>query len=122
MANIVHPPDLNPVSIVSVLDSVYADTFKEALTRVLLTEVAEFTFSEILDGLPTEDSFREFNARLQGNPVFELEHNLLCPGAIKRIRSFRDAFDPLTLTFSPAASCIPRLILSRPSASLESFR
>ncbi|KAG7294574.1 hypothetical protein NEMBOFW57_004650 [Staphylotrichum longicolle] len=58
-----------------------------ALARILSTDIAELTFSEIFDGLPTEDSFREFNARMPGNPVFQLEHTSLCPGVTERLLS-----------------------------------
>lgn len=100
----VHAPDPDFVSLASLLDGLHADTFKQALARILSTDIAELTFSEIFDGLPTEDFFREFNARMPGNPVFQLEHTSLCPGVTERIRAFRAAFDPLTLTFSPPTS------------------
>ncbi|AEO71879.1 uncharacterized protein THITE_2083603 [Thermothielavioides terrestris NRRL 8126] len=87
---------------ISVLDDAHAGAFREALARILSTQVAEFTFSEILDGLPTVDSFLEFHVYTnQENPVFELNHTLLCPGVVQRTRAFRDAFDPLALTFPP---------------------
>jgi hypothetical protein len=92
------------VSNLFVLDTAHAGTFKQALARTLSTPVAEFTFSELLDGLPTEASFLEFHLRQDGNPVFELNHTTPCPGMIERFRDFRDRFDPLTLTFSPGAS------------------
>lgn len=78
--------------------------FKQALARILSTQVAEFTFSEILDGLPTEESFLEFHLRKEGNPVFALNHTSLCPGAVQKMRGFRDSFDPLTRTLPPNAS------------------
>jgi hypothetical protein len=43
-----------PTSDISALDSLHADAFKQGLARILSTQVAEFTFSEILDGLPTK--------------------------------------------------------------------
>jgi hypothetical protein len=107
-----------PGSDISALDSLHADAFKQGLARILSTQVAEFTFSEILDGLPTEDSYHEFHLsglRKYGHPVFELNHTSLCPGVIKRVRNYRDAFDPQSLTFPPAASSLSpcRAIASR---------
>ncbi|KAK4131656.1 hypothetical protein BT67DRAFT_444454 [Trichocladium antarcticum] len=75
--------------------------FKQALARILLLPVAEFTYSEILDGLPTENSFLKFHLHKEGNPVFELNHTSLCAGVIQKTRRSRDSFDPLSLTFSP---------------------
>lgn len=89
---------------VSVLDAAHAGAFQQVLTRILSSHVAEFTFSEILDGLPTEKSYLDFHLRIAGHPVFELKHTSICPGVVQRIREFRDAFDPLTLSFSSSVS------------------
>ncbi|KAK4115530.1 hypothetical protein N656DRAFT_834716 [Canariomyces notabilis] len=85
------------------LDSDHAGPFKQSLARILSTHVAEFAYSEILDGLPTESSFLEFHIFKRGNPVFELNHTSLCPGVLRRTRDFRDTVDPLSLTFPTAA-------------------
>jgi hypothetical protein len=82
----------------------HAGAFTQALSRILSSPVAEFTYSEILDGLPTEESFLEFHLHKKGNPVFELNHTSLCAGIIGKIRGFRDSFDPLTRIFPPTAS------------------
>lgn len=89
---------------VSVLDAAHAAAFQQTLTRILSSHVAEFTFSEILDGLPTEESYLDFHLRIAGHPVFELKHTSICPGVVQRIRKFREAFDPLTLSFSSSVS------------------
>ena len=57
------------------LDGGHAGAFREALSRILSTEAAEFTFAQLLDGLPTKESFREF---LRGyekmtHPIFRSE-------------------------------------------------
>jgi hypothetical protein len=86
----------------SVLDSQHTDAVKQALGRLLCSEVAETTYAEILDGLPTVDSFIEFHyvqTDHAGHPVFELDHTSLCPGIVERIRKFRRDFDPLKLSF-----------------------
>ncbi|KAL2022503.1 hypothetical protein VTK56DRAFT_5110 [Thermocarpiscus australiensis] len=87
---------------ISVLDRQHAEAFKQALARILSTKVAESTYAEILDGLPTIDSFREFHFWQEGHPIWELEHTSLCPGVLERTRAFREAFDPLQLTFPPS--------------------
>ncbi|AEO71881.1 uncharacterized protein THITE_2124758 [Thermothielavioides terrestris NRRL 8126] len=92
------PEDLRNPS-VRTLDSEHAAAFKQALARLLSTDVAEITYAEILDGLPTVASFCDFHFIQETHPVFELRHDVLCPGVIDRTREFRAHFDPLQLTF-----------------------
>lgn len=101
-----------PSDNLSTLDSTHADAFKQALARILGTKVALFTYAEILDGLPTIDSFREFHFWQEGHPIYQLGHTSLCPGTIERARAFRESFDPLQLTFRSAVSC--GLALAKP--------
>lgn len=89
---------------ISCLDREHIEVFRQALTRILSTEVAGLTYAEIIDGLPTEKSFLEFHPYKEGHPVFELHHASLCSGVIDRIWRFRDRFDPQTLTFPQPAS------------------
>ncbi len=96
---------------VSVLNATHTGAFTEALSRVLSTEVAEFTYAQIIDGLPTEKSFAEFDWHREGHPVFELEHTSLCPGVLERIREFRHVFDPLALTFPLAVKFLHFLFI-----------
>lgn len=91
----------------SVLGHEHAQAFKQALARLLATDVAETTYAEILDGLPTADSFIDFTFPPDGDPahpIYELHHDLLCPGVLERTRQFRSQFDPLQLTFSATVS------------------
>ena len=83
------------------LDDEHANTFKSALTRLLATEPAEHTFAEIVDGLPTKASFRDFHRYFDTttHPIFALNHTELCPGVIGKTRQIRDEFDPMSLTF-----------------------
>jgi hypothetical protein len=96
--------DMEKADNISALDDEHADAFKHALRRLLSTEVAETTYAEILDGLPTIDSFREFHLLQQGNPVFDLEHTLICSGVVERTRKFRREFDPSQLTLPSTVS------------------
>lgn len=76
-----------------ILDEVHKSTFGQALMNILSTDVAEFTYAQILDGLPTEDSLREGYPWMEGHPVNELEHQQLCAGFIDKAREFRIQFD-----------------------------
>ncbi|KAJ4307149.1 hypothetical protein N0V88_000528 [Collariella sp. IMI 366227] len=73
---------LNTTGTLSALDDAHAAVFKQALARILSTEVAEYTYAEILDGLPTETSFLEFHFYQEGHPVFTQNHTSLCPGVL----------------------------------------
>jgi hypothetical protein len=90
----------------SMLDDEHAASFTQALARLLSTKVAETTYSEILDGLPTIDSFREFHFRQKEHPVDVLDHASLCPGVAERTRQFRQDFDPSQLQLSPTVSFV----------------
>ena len=81
---------------ISSLAASHAEAFTEALARVLSTEVAKFTFGEILDGLPTRASYGEFHLRKPGNSVYELDHIALC----REWRRGSESFGTL-LTHSP---------------------
>ncbi|KAL2022630.1 hypothetical protein VTK56DRAFT_4974 [Thermocarpiscus australiensis] len=94
------PPPTDVTDHISLLDDTHADAFKQALTRLFQSDVAELTYAEIVDGLPTEASFLEFHFREEGNPVFELQHTALCPGVLEKTRRFRETFDPTSLVFS----------------------
>lgn len=88
----------------STVDSEHATAFKQGLARLLSTEVAETTYSEILDGLPTIDSFREFHFRQKEHPVDVLDHASRCPGVVKKTQKFREGSDPSQLTISSTVS------------------
>lgn len=82
------------------LDEEHRDTFIKALLRILHTETAEVTYSEILDGIPTSASYFDFYYQQEGHPA--INHKKLCPGVDDR--QLRDQFDPLALHFSPSVS------------------
>jgi hypothetical protein len=83
------------------LDDEHANIFRSALTQLLGTDLAEHTFAEIVDGLPTKASFSAFHRHFNktDHPIFALNHTELCPGVIEKTRQIRDEFDPMSLTF-----------------------
>ncbi|OAR01351.1 hypothetical protein LLEC1_07781 [Akanthomyces lecanii] len=80
------------------LDEEHRNSFIKALLRILHTKVAELTFSEILDGIPTSASYFDFYHPQEGHPA--ISHTELCPGVLDRTRQLRDQLDPGTLHFS----------------------
>lgn len=88
----------------SLLDAEHMAAFRRALDNALLTEVAENTYAEIIDGLPTRESWRDFNPWRPGHPVEELKHDKLCAGSHEKARELRSDFDIYLLSF-PAWVC-----------------
>ncbi|KAM0350577.1 hypothetical protein ACHAPU_003061 [Fusarium lateritium] len=82
---------------VEVLDAQHRQAFEQALMRVLETNVAEQTFAEIIDGLPTCRSYSEFHWSQDGHPA--THHLELCPGMLDKAREFRSAFVSTSLSF-----------------------
>lgn len=80
-----------------VLDEEHAQVFKRALRNILRTEVAEFTYAQILDGLPTEQSLSDSYVFMEGHPVYELKHEEICEGYLEKAREFRSRFDASSL-------------------------
>ncbi|EFY99097.1 hypothetical protein X797_002579 [Metarhizium robertsii] len=84
------------------LDADHLTSLKTVVDNVLNTGLAEETFAQIVDGLPTYSSFLElhvFSKRL-GHPVFQ--HHAICEGAIEQTRQFRSAFNISSLRFEPS--------------------
>ena len=72
-----------------------------AVSNVLSTDLALFTFAQIIDGLPTADVAwdRRYSHLVGAHPIEE--HADICPGVLDRARQFRADFDPYILSFSP---------------------
>lgn len=90
----VAPPQAN----LGDLDEEHRNSFIKALLGILHTEVAELTYSEILDGIPTSASYFDFYYQQEGHPA--INHKELCPGVLDHTRQLRHQFGPTTLHFS----------------------
>lgn len=88
---------MSEIGSVDALKTSHRQAFEDALMRVLNTELAEQTFAQIVDGLPTRDSFCEFHWIQDDHPVNN--HTVLCPGMIERAREFRSHFKADMLNF-----------------------
>ncbi|PNY25442.1 Uncharacterized protein TCAP_04619 [Tolypocladium capitatum] len=84
------------------LDSDHLSAFTRALSNVLSTDLAEATYAQIIDGLPTRDSYAEFRPFPPGegeHPAYN--HLSICDGVLDVVRDIRSRLDPLTLKFDP---------------------
>ena len=80
--------------------------FLRALNNVLATDLALFTFAQIVDGLPIADVGwdRRDHTLLGDHPLDE--HEELCPGALEKARELQQIWEPSTLKFNPQVSFI----------------
>ena len=86
------------------LDGEHHQLLVRAITRILSTELAEVTYAQIIDGLPTGDvAYEAIVPPRDGHPI-DQGHNQLCPGMLDKAREFRDGFQPEILTFDSQVS------------------
>jgi hypothetical protein len=76
--------------------------FSRAVTNVLSTELALFTFAQIVDGLPIADVAYERRFHGLGNDHPIEDHVELCPGVVERTREIGTQFEFSDLLFNPA--------------------
>ncbi|KAF5592795.1 hypothetical protein FPCIR_5478 [Fusarium pseudocircinatum] len=72
-----------------------------AIRNVLSTELAQFTYAQIIDGLPIADV--AWDRRLPGIMGEHIinDHETLCPGALEKAHEFYEEWDPSSLKFDP---------------------
>ncbi|KAK4247304.1 hypothetical protein C7999DRAFT_14649 [Corynascus novoguineensis] len=94
-----NPANRRPHVAIEMLDPGHCKTLTQALYNVLSTDLAEVTYAQLIDGLPTISTVWEGRGiwAPRGHPL--LNHSKLCKGALERTRMFRDEFDPAVLRF-----------------------
>lgn len=83
----------------NVLDEAHQRALERAVGNILETELAERTYGQILDGLPTEESINESHSWVEDHPVHTMPHTEICPGYVDQARQFRAAFNIAELRF-----------------------
>lgn len=90
----------NQFASLDLLDAEHIAVFRHALDNTLRTEAAETAYAEIIDGLPTIDSWCEFHSRLlTGHPIRDLNHSELCTGSLEKAKRLRTEFNIYLLSF-----------------------
>lgn len=84
--------ETTPSSPLDVLDETHRHALDRAVGNVLTTEVAELTYAQILDGLPTAKSVTDSDPYFKDHPVYTLNHVDICPGFVELARARRNAF------------------------------
>ncbi|KAH8782652.1 hypothetical protein F5883DRAFT_130470 [Diaporthe sp. PMI_573] len=83
------------------LDAGHLTPLRLALANMLSTPVAEFTYAQIVDGMPVSSVYAEDHWFQEDFPV--MQHDELCPGALEKTRALRADFDVLSLSLDPQA-------------------
>ncbi|KAG8158653.1 hypothetical protein KVR01_011775 [Diaporthe batatas] len=69
------------------------------MTNILSLPHAEFTYAQIVDGMPTSDIYRSDHWYYEHNVALPVDHQHLCPGIMKKTQAFRAEFDIMSLRF-----------------------
>ncbi|KAH7233522.1 hypothetical protein BKA59DRAFT_428116 [Fusarium tricinctum] len=73
----------------------------KAIRNVLSTELAIFTYAQIIDGLPIADvAWDRRLPGIMGEHVID-EHETLCPGALEKAQEYYENWQPSSLMFDP---------------------
>ncbi|KAH6885399.1 hypothetical protein B0T10DRAFT_577079 [Thelonectria olida] len=80
-------------------DEEHRQLLEQAVKNILYIDVTEFTYAQILDGLPTEKSVRDSFSWPKDHPALTASHEELCPGFIDKARKFRAELHSSQLRF-----------------------
>ncbi|KAG7286862.1 hypothetical protein NEMBOFW57_009180 [Staphylotrichum longicolle] len=80
---------------ISGLPEQHREVFERALRNVLSTETAQMTYAQIIDGFPMVSVARDKRGPSIDfdHPVFQENHDTLCPGAWEKMKEFHSSFD-----------------------------
>jgi hypothetical protein len=82
----------------------------KAIRNVLSTELAIFTYAQIIDGLPIADvAWDRRLPGIMGEHVID-EHETLCPGALEKAQEYYENWQPSSLMFDPEVSRFQQLL------------
>ncbi|KAF4450476.1 hypothetical protein F53441_6475 [Fusarium austroafricanum] len=81
----------------------HRDVLDKAIRNVLSTELAQFTYAQIIDGLPIADvAWDRRLPRIMGEHIID-DHETLCPGALENAQEYYKKWDPSFIKFNPDA-------------------
>jgi hypothetical protein len=82
----------------------------KAIRNVLSTELAIFTYAQIIDGLPIADvAWDRRLPGIMGEHVID-EHETLCPGALENTQEYYENWQPSDLMFDPEVGRFQQLL------------
>lgn len=87
------------------LSELHREAVSRAISNIFLTDIAESTYSQIVDGLPLANKVNDVwggSLLWEDHPVFT--HIALRDGVQNMVKSFRTDFDPQILEFDASVS------------------
>jgi hypothetical protein len=100
----------NRVPFNSITSESHRQILDRAIRNVLSTELAQFTYAQIIDGLPIADVAWDRRLHsIMGEHIID-DHETLCPGALEKAQEYYQEWDPSSLKFDPEVSRPPRFI------------
>ncbi|PCD26785.1 hypothetical protein AU210_013207 [Fusarium oxysporum f. sp. radicis-cucumerinum] len=98
----------NRVPFNSITSERHRQILDRAIRNVLSTELAQFTYAQIIDGLPIADvAWDRRLPGIMGEHIID-DHETLCPGALEKAQEYCQERDPSSLKFDPELSRPPR--------------
>ncbi|KAH7469819.1 hypothetical protein FOMA001_g14300 [Fusarium oxysporum f. sp. matthiolae] len=91
----------NRVPFNSITSESHRQILDRAIRNVLSTELAQFTYAQIIDGLPIADVAWDRRLHsIMGEHIID-DHETLCPGALEKAQEYYQEWDPSSLKFDP---------------------
>ncbi|KAF4956983.1 hypothetical protein FGADI_3395 [Fusarium gaditjirri] len=85
----------------SITSELHRQALGQAIRNVLSTEFAQFTYAQIIDGLPIADvAWDRRLPGIMGEHIID-DHETLCPGALEKAHDYYQKWDPASLNFDP---------------------
>lgn len=94
------------LSVSKTLDDSHCSALRKAITNVLDTDLADATFAQIIDGLPTKDvAWDRRGHRLRASHPLD-DHKELCPGVVDQLHVIKAEFQINSLKFDHSVSTL----------------
>ncbi|KAF4998914.1 hypothetical protein FGRMN_2845 [Fusarium graminum] len=103
LRGIAHDAYVNRVPFHAITSERHRNVLDKAIRIVLSTEIATFTYAQIIDGVPIADvAWDRRLPGIMGEHIID-DHETLCPGALEKAEQYYESWDPSILKFDPEA-------------------
>lgn len=100
----------NRVSFDAITSNHHRKVLDKAIRNVLSTELAIFTYAQIIDGLPIADvAWDRRLPGIMGEHIID-DHEILCPGALEKAQEYHENWQPSSLMFDPEVGRFQQLL------------
>lgn len=88
--------DIDIDTAASGLDAEHASHFQLAVRNILATAAAQDVYAQILDGLPTIETWEAYLIPMRSHPIYKLNHTVACEIAVEKMTEYARTFDACT--------------------------